>query len=806
MRLVIPYPLLALLAACAGLFLAAASLAEDLKPAKAPAELIAGWQASLDRAEISISQGRSQDPEQIEKTKQALNQVLIEAQALQSRGQQRLGPLKAELASLGPVPEDTAPPEDAKVAETRGRLQQELSAIQGQLSQAQLAMVRAQNLLGDIGRIEQGRLTAYMMSHGPTPLKPEVWIAAGKESVTALETLLVEPGAWWARVVDRDLDETAAVAGISLLLFSVLLAWPLRRWIIRRWGAVADETEPSYARRIVVAGTTGLAEVLLPSIALAALLGVAELTAPSQDDFFVTMVQGTGISLILFFVVVGLSDAALSPRLPAWRIIPATTLGARRLATKTALLAGLIGVTNIAYFAASKDAGPSAEFVSVLMFLRNVALCAVFLSMLRRRYWLEPGTQPKSGFWPCVRLLLGAVMLATPCLSLAGYAALSSFIVATLVLSIAIVGAALLLRAVLHEGLVQLMRPARGGSSAAPPHRLTFWVNVLIDITLWPPVVYLLLLSLGLSPALLNVWIGTALTGIRIGEVTLSLFDVATALFITVFGLLLVGWGKRWLGERVMPNTRFDIGLQNSLTAGFSYVGAIIVIMLAILALGIDLSSLAIVAGALSVGIGFGLKTVVENFVAGVLLLIERPIKVGDWIVVGGNEGVVKRISVRSTEVETFDHATVIVPNSDLIGQSVVNWTHKNRMVRVIISVGVAYGSDTRQVRDILIGCAEKHPHVVADPAPAVVFRSFGDSSLAFELRTFVDDADYVGEVRNDLNFAIDDAFRAHKIEIPFPQRDLHIRTAPEAAVVADLTAAGSGKAGGLQASRDDYA
>ncbi len=797
---------LALLVVCAALFLAASGRAEDLTPAKAPAELIAGWQTQLDRAEIAVSPGQNQDTEQIGKTKRSLNQVLLEAQGVQNRGQQRLGPLKAELASLGPAPEDTAPPEDAKVAEARGRLLQELSTIQGQLSQAQLATVRAQNLLSDIGRLEQGRLTAFMLSRGPTPLKPAVWLAAGKEAMAAVETTLAEPGAWWARVVAQDLDETAGVAGISLLVFSVILAWPLRRWIIRRWGAVADETEPSYARRIVVAGTTGLAEVLLPSIALAALIGVAELTAPSDSDFFVTLVRATGVSLILFSVVAGLADAALSPRLPAWRIVPVTTLGARRLATRIWLLAGLIAITTIAYYAASKDTGPSDEFVAVLMFVRNVALCVLFLPMLSLRNWLEPGAQPRSGFWPAMRMLLAVIVLATPFLSLAGYASLSILIVRALVLSIAMTGGALLLRAALHEGLLLMMRPGRGAEATASSGRLTFWINILLDIVLWPPVAYLLLVTLGLSPALLNVWIGTVLTGIQIGEVTLSPFDVAMAALVMVFGLLLVSWGKRWLGERVMPHTRFDVGLQNSVTAGFGYVGAIIVIMLAVLALGIDLSNLAIVAGALSVGIGFGLKTVVENFVAGILLLIERPIKVGDWIVVGGNEGLVKRISVRSTEIETFDRATVIVPNSDLIGQSVVNWTHKNRMVRVIVSVGVAYGSDTRLVRDILITCAEKHPHVIADPAPAVVFRSFDDSSLAFELRTFVDDADFVGEVRNDLNFAIDDAFRANGIEIPFPQRDLHIRSDVTGAGIAEGKTQPAGMAGGLEASRDDYA
>lgn len=794
-------------AICASLFLATQGWADGATPGKSDAERISAWQTDLDRAELAIGRGQDLDVEQLENTKQSLNRVLAEAQEMQGRSQARLAPLKAELASLGPAPEDTAAHEDSKVAETRSRLQGELSAIQGRLSQAQLATVRSQNLLGDVGRLEQGRMTAHMLTRGPTPLKPGVWIAAADEGLTAIKDTLSAPAIWWAGVVERDLDETTVVAGISLLILSVLLAWPLRRSILRRWGAVAEVTEPSYTRRIIVAGTTGVAEVLLPSLSLAALIGVAKLTAPAGDNFFGTLVQGTAACLIVFFVVAGLSAAALSPRLPAWRIVPVTTLGARRLAAKITLLAGLGAIANIAYFAASKDGAPSAEFIAVLTFLRNAVLGGLFLALLRWKYWLEPGHQPQSSFWPCVRLVLGTIAIATPLLSLAGYASLSGFIFSALVLSVTLIGAALLLRAVLHEGLVMLLTPNQQHASVpVRPHHMAFWASLLIDVALWPPVGYLLLLSFGLSPSLLNVWIGTALTGIKIGEVNLSLVDMAMAVFIMVFGLVVVGWGKRWLGEQVMPNTRFDIGLQNSLTAGFSYIGATIVLMLAILALGIDLSSLAIVAGALSVGIGFGLKTVVENFVAGVLLLIERPIKVGDWIVVGGNEGVVKRISVRSTEVETFDHATVIVPNSDLIGQSVVNWTHKNRMVRVIISVGVAYGSDTRLVRDILIKCAEKHPHVVADPAPAVVFRSFNDSSLAFELRTFVDDADYVGEVRNDLNFAIDDSFREHKIEIPFPQRDLHVRTDIAATLAATLAPDLETKRGGLQASRDDYA
>jgi len=241
-------------------------------------------------------------------------------------------------------------------------------------------------------------------------------------------------------------------------------------------------------------------------------------------------------------------------------------------------------------------------------------------------------------------------------------------------------------------------------------------------------------------------------------------------------GISAAGALRRWLATKVLPNTRLDYGVRNSIAAGSGYMAFGIAVMLAISTAGVDLSNLAFVAGALSVGIGFGLRTVVENFVAGLLLLIERPVQIGDWIVVGSSEGIVKRISVRSTEIETFDRAVIIVPNSELIASAVTNWTYRDRTTRMTIKIGVAYGSPTRQVRDLLMKCAKDHADVLTYPPPQVLFQGFGDWTLNFELRCFVGDTDKLGSVRSDLCFAIDDSFRANGIEIPLPQRVLHVR------------------------------
>jgi small-conductance mechanosensitive channel len=233
-----------------------------------------------------------------------------------------------------------------------------------------------------------------------------------------------------------------------------------------------------------------------------------------------------------------------------------------------------------------------------------------------------------------------------------------------------------------------------------------------------------------------------------------------------------------------------DIGVSLSVSRLLHYALVSVGCVLALVVLGVDLTTMTLLVSALGVGIGFGLQTIVNNFVCGLILLLERPLRVGDTIEISGQPAKITKIGLRSTTVRTPDQADMIVPNSDLITNRVTNWTLTDRQARSVIPVGVAYGSDIALVMQTLQACALAHPGVLHSPEPQVLFRRFGDSSLDFELRAWVADVDSRLQVASDLHQDIDRRFRQAGIEIPFPQRDLHVRSVEQTNTMAAIVRA----------------
>lgn len=266
----------------------------------------------------------------------------------------------------------------------------------------------------------------------------------------------------------------------------------------------------------------------------------------------------------------------------------------------------------------------------------------------------------------------------------------------------------------------------------------------------------------------------------RVGESHVTLWTFLY-MVLWVFVLVYVAGKIRRLIERgILSRSRMDFSARQAVATVIQYVLVILGVLIIMQTAGIDLTTLNVLAGAVGIGVGFGLQNIANNFISGLIILFERPIKVGDRIEVGNVEGDVISIGARSTAVLTNDNISIIVPNSMFITENVINWSHNDAKVRFRIPVPVAYGSDVRQVERLLLEVAQENKDVLTDPAPAVRFLEFGDSGLQFELRAWSTSLLHrKGTLISALNFAIYERFAAHGIQIPFPQRDLHIRSAP---------------------------
>jgi len=304
------------------------------------------------------------------------------------------------------------------------------------------------------------------------------------------------------------------------------------------------------------------------------------------------------------------------------------------------------------------------------------------------------------------------------------------------------------------------------------------FMQLVADVVVWMVFAIYMIFVWDDSGTTLGQMYVDIIVGWEIGGVTLVPINIIGGILIFAGIIVVIGWLKRWIDKRWLQHIVLDRGARDAIITLFGYVGFVIALLVALFMAEVDLSGLAWVSAALALGIGFGMQEIASNFVSGLILLFERPIRAGDFVTVGDIHGFVRSIRIRATEIETLDNQNVLVPNSELISGRVTNWVLRDPYGRLLLNVGVAYGSDVEKVRDILESVAREHPEVITDgsaPAPRALFMGFGDSSLDFELRSRVKHIERRFSIKSDLNFAVDKAFREAGVTIPFPQRDLHI-------------------------------
>jgi len=264
---------------------------------------------------------------------------------------------------------------------------------------------------------------------------------------------------------------------------------------------------------------------------------------------------------------------------------------------------------------------------------------------------------------------------------------------------------------------------------------------------------------------------------IHLGGLQVTLWSVLYFLILLFLLFYVTAKIRKWIVYDLLSQSKIDIGIRIAVGTIIRYIVLVIGIIVFLQSAGINLSAITVLAGALGVGIGFGLQNITNNFVSGIIILFERPIKVGDRIQLGDVSGDVVNISMRSTTIVTNDNISIIVPNSDFISSKVINWSHTDRNIRFNFPIGVSYNEDPQEVKKLLLEVVAENKGVLIKPEPDVLFKGFGDSSLDFNLRVWT--REYINRpnvLKSQIYYAVFEKFKEHNIEIPFPQRDLHIK------------------------------
>ena len=418
---------------------------------------------------------------------------------------------------------------------------------------------------------------------------------------------------------------------------------------------------------------------------------------------------------------------------------------------------------------------PPLPIVRLIIFL--IALVGLFFCLR----WVRESRQQEDSPFYTWSLRLGSLFLVFIVIAeLWGKQALAEYFFMASLRTLAVVLVVMLFMYVIYGGFEWLFRisPVRHAVTRySDPDAMIRRTARLFDIAM----------ALVFLPGILMIWgaydnFRAAVGGVWTFGFNLGSQRISVGLLIVVAGILYASFIASWILQKllideVLVRRRVEFGVRLSIARLVHYVIILLGFLIAISALGFEVTKITIVLSALGVGIGFGLQGVVNNFVSGLILLFERPVREGDYIEFSGNWAEIKKIGLRATTVQTFDDADVIIPNADLVSNQVTNWTLSNRRIRIIIPVGVAYGSDVSLVMETLMATAKANAKVANTPSPQVLFLNFGESSLDFELRIWVFDVNDMLIAKSELHQEIDRRFREKKIEIAFPQRDLHVRS-----------------------------
>ena len=786
---------------CSVFLLSAPVLAQDEDPT--PKQQLADIDAKL--KEVDRKRGDAAAIETLAMLSEDASKARRDAEALEKSLQPQLDRLDEQLAQLGtPAEGATEPPE---LAAQRRTLNKQRDGLAASVAQAKTSAVRAQQLATDIDQQRAAQRTEELGQKVASPLSPALWSKVAER--LPIDIARVAPLAEQGR--------DAFVAGIRAngwgtpllgLVAALVMMFPLRLWLRRlgRQFAASDRAPDGRLRRSGLAMWLLLVGTLLPGYAVVvfiASLNAIGAIAPRLQNVADGVQQATFAAAF----IAALSACLLVPSRPSWRLLnldDTAALKLRKYAWGAAALAWLSTVL-VAIDRATRTSDVTTvalDGVIALTYLGLIMAMLVTLARLHRRQTAEaeakleaqadgqgPSTPVRRSSWLVLARVAGNIaVVAAIVATLLGYVNFAKFVNQQLIGgSIVVLAATLLFKFVDDLSTWMLNADSKVGqtillSTGLSVSRLE-QAGVLLSAMLRSLVVLVALLALAApfgNVGTIVERIASLSNGIEINkDLTLQPGRIVTGVLVLLVGMGLTQLLQRWLTDTYLPKTELDLGARNSISTIAGYVGIILVGLWALTAMGLNLKNLALLVSALSVGIGFGLQAIIQNFVSGLILLAERPVKIGDWVKLGDQEGDIRRINVRSTEIQVGDRSTLIVPNSELITKTIRNMTMGNNQGRIQIQFAVPPSTDVGNLRQALLDAYTAHTNVLEQPAPTVYIDSIAGGQITINSFAYVASPRQVYATRSDLYFSLLQILAERNIPLSTPT-DIHITRDPQ--------------------------
>ncbi|WP_017911886.1 DUF3772 domain-containing protein [Xanthomonas sp. SHU 166] len=753
-------------------------------------------QTLLDNAAKSLKDARGKE---VDAGNQAAFQDLVtqvsdasnDAQTAADALSQQLAQVNARLQQLGAAATGDSP----DIVAQRKALTKQRDSLDSGVKRGKLMVVEARQLADEIERARAEHFSQELSLRSPSPLSPALWkqIAADfpddQAKLLALYTLGMQS------LQDAIAEHGSGALGVGIAIALILL-FPLRyllRWLGKRYAV--SRAPGSRLRRSGLAIWFLLLGTLTPGLAALA-LAEALRSIDAVPERLDAVLNGFVVVSFAAAFMGSLGASVLLPNQPSWRLFPIDDATARRLRKytwATAALAWLSSMLLVINQAArtSDSATVAADGVIALVYGVLILATLTSLSRLRRRQYAEAAAQALANAQPpppgqhggalaLIGVLVKVAVVVALLAALLGYLHLGLFITRQIIWITMIVGAIRLLMTFADDFALWLFasegrigRAANGafGVRSSSLEQAGVLTSALIRVVLLLIGVGALLMPFGTNVSIVSDWFSLLSDGIRLSDkVVLYPGAIARAVLVLLLGLGVMQYLHRWLTQTYLPKTELDDGSRNSISTVARYVGIILAALWALAALGIGLERIALVVSALSVGIGFGLQSITQNFVSGLILLAERPVKIGDWIKIGDQEGDVRRISVRATEIQVGDRSTLIVPNSELITKTLRNMTLAGPLGRVQIQFAVSLGTDVTKLRALLLELYAAHPGVLDDPAPSVFIDSIANGHVTLNSFAYVASPRLTYGTRSELFFALLQRLAEEGIALESPQ------------------------------------